>query len=475
MNKPPKPALALLLGLMAMALAAGASERLPSPPTTFDPRAVDRYIAQVVRAKGIVGLSVAVAREGAAPWTGTYGKSSLEAATPVTSNTVFAIGSVTKQFTAACILLLAQEGKLSVQDKVAKYYPKLTRAQDITLLDLMNHVSGYPDYYPLDFVDRRMETPIAPDDLIARYAGGKLDFEPGTKWSYSNTGYVLLGRVVEKVSGQKLGDFMTQRILRPLGMDHSFFGPTVGGGAMATGYTRFALGPQTRARPEAQGWLDGAAGLNCTALDLVKWDMALIDGRVLNAESYALMTQPRKLTQGRVREYGCGIGVKIISNTVVLSHEGEVSGYQAWNVVVPATHSALVILSDCEEWGAVDDLKAALARLIMPGPPWIPAVAGSDAGQAAMDFLRSLQAGRIDRTRLGEEFNQFLSKQKVRESAARLKKLGAPRRAEIESRAERGGMEEANVRLICKKGELTALIYRTPDGKIQECLFQPVF
>jgi D-alanyl-D-alanine carboxypeptidase len=456
-----------------LAAAASARERLPAPPATFGPVAVDAYISRMVQARGIVGLSVALARQGAAPWTGTYGKSSLAAGTPVTTNTVFAIGSVTKQFTAACIFLLAQEGRLSVQDKVAKYYPHLTRGQDITLLDLMNHVSGYPDYYPLDFVDRRLETPIAPDDLIERYAGAKLDFEPGTEWSYSNTGYVILGRVVEKVSGQRLGDFMTRRILQPLGMDHSFFGPPEAGTAMAAGYTRFALGPQTLARPEAQGWLDGAAGLHCTATDLVKWDMSLIDGRLLNAESYALMTRPRKLAEGRVREYGCGIGVKIISHTMVLSHEGAVSGFQAWNVLVPATHSALVILSNCEEWDAVDDLKAVLANLIMPGPPWVPTVAGPDAGQAAMDFLRSLQMGRIDRSRLGQEFSEFLSEEKVRDASVRLKKLRAPLRAEIRSRAERGGMEVAEVRLVCKKGTLSALIYRTPDGKIQECLFQP--
>jgi hypothetical protein len=242
---------------------------------------------------------------------------------------------------------------------------------------------------------------------------------------------------------------------------------------MAAGYTRFALGPQTLARPEAQGWLDGAAGLHCTALDLVKWDMGLIDGRLLNAESYALMTQPRKLAEGRVREYGCGIGVKIISHTLVLTHEGAVSGFQAWNVLVPATHSALVILSNCEEWDAVDGLKAVLANLIMPDPPWIPTIARPDAGQAAMDFLRSLQAGRIDRGRLGEEFSRFLGEDKVREASVRLKKLSAPVRAEIQNRAERGGMEVANVLLVCKKGTLSALIYRTPDGTIQECLFQP--
>ena len=459
--------------LTILTITALASEPLPTPPTAFDPATVDAYISRVVQAREMVGLSVAIVRNGKQPWTGTYGKSSIEAGAPVTTNTVFAIGSVTKQFTAACILLLAQEGKLSVRDKVAKYYPKLTRARDITLLDLMNHVSGYPDYYPLDFVDRRMEIPVAPDDLIQRYAGGKLDFEPGTKWSYSNTGYVILGRVVEKVSGQTLGDFMTRRILRPLGMDHAFFGTTAAGSGMAAGYTRYALGPQTPARAEAQGWLDGAAGLHCTALDLVKWDMALIDGRILNAESYGLMTQQRKLPEGRVREYGCGIGVKIISHTMVLTHEGAVSGFQAWNILVPATRSALAILSDCEEWEAVDDLKEVLANLIMPDPPWVPDVVGPDAGQAAMDFLRALQAGRLDRGRLGEEFNHFLSEEKIRAAAIRLKELGQPVREEIQDRSERGGMEVANVRLVCEKGILSALIYRTPDGKIQECLLRP--
>jgi CubicO group peptidase (beta-lactamase class C family) len=459
----------------AMAAAAFAAGSLPAPPATFDLVALDAYIKQVVKARDIVGLSVVMMRNGKVELAGTYGKSSLAAGTPVTSNTVFALGSVTKQFTAACIFLLAQDGKLSVHDKVAKYYPNLARAQDITLLDLMNHVSGYPDYYPLDFVDSRMETPIAPDDLIQRYAGGRLDFEPGTKWSYSNTGFVILGRVVEKVSGQTLGDFMKQRILQPLGMDHSFFGPAAPGSGMAEGCTRFGLGAQRPARPEAEGWLPGAAGLNCTALDLVKWDMALIDGRVLNAESYALMTQPRKLAEGRVREYGCGIGVKIMANTIILTHEGQISGFQAWNVVVPASHSALVILSDCEEWDAVDELKAVLANLIMPGQPWVPAIAGPDAAQATLEFFRSLQLGHIDRSRLGQEFSRFLSEDKVREASIRLKKLGAPKRAQVTHRSERGGMEVADIRLTCKKGALSALLYRTPDGKIQECLFQPAF
>jgi CubicO group peptidase (beta-lactamase class C family) len=135
-----------------------------------------------------------------------YGQGSLEDERPVETDTLFAIGSITKQFTCALVLLLAEEGKLSLQDPVARYFPDLTCANDITLLDLMNNVSGYADYYPLDFVDRRMRQEISPDDLLRRYAGGQLDFEPGSRYSYSNTGFILLGRIVEKVSGESFSD-----------------------------------------------------------------------------------------------------------------------------------------------------------------------------------------------------------------------------------------------------------------------------
>src|SRR5829696_9082729 len=121
-------------------------------PTTFDIQAVDDYVANEVKEHGIVGLSLAIVRNGKVVLAKGYGNSSLERGEPVTTNTLCAIGSITKQFTCACILLLAEDGKLSVDDKVAKYFPQLTRANDISLLDLMTHLSGYADYYPLDFL-----------------------------------------------------------------------------------------------------------------------------------------------------------------------------------------------------------------------------------------------------------------------------------------------------------------------------------
>src|SRR4029079_16040055 len=125
--------------------------------------------------------------------------------------TSFAVGSITKQFTCACLFLLMEEGKLTIDDPVGKYYPRLTRAGEITIRDLMNHVSGYPDYYPPDFVDRRMAKPIAFDAMLTDYAGGKLDFKPKSRFSYSNTGYIILGGIIEKVSGKPFGEYLTER------------------------------------------------------------------------------------------------------------------------------------------------------------------------------------------------------------------------------------------------------------------------
>ena len=277
------------------------------PPKTFALEAIDAYLKAQVGESGYPGLSLAIVREGKIVFAKGYGKRSLEDGDPVEPDTMFAVGSVTKQFACACILLLAEEGKLSVDDKVAKYYPALTSAGKITLYDLMTHTSGYPDFYPLDFVDRRLVKSIREDALLARYAGAKLDFEPGTRWSYSNTGYVLLGRVVEKVSGKPFRQFLKERILDPLGMKHSAIEPGSDVGARARGYTSFALGPLEPAVPEADGWLCAAGGLWASASDLARWDLALMEGRLLNPASFRLMTTSRVLSNFKLTGYGCGL------------------------------------------------------------------------------------------------------------------------------------------------------------------------
>jgi len=453
-----------MLGGLPIAL--GASQQLPA---NFDVKGIDAFLAQQVKEREIPGMSVALVREGRVVLVKGYGKSSLARNTPVTPETKFAIGSVTKQFTCACVLLLAEEGKLSVEDKVAKYFPHLTKANEITLLDLMNHVSGYPDYYPLDFVDRRMAKPISADQLLQDYAGGRLDFEPRTRWSYSNTGYVILGLVVEKVSGESFAEFLQRRILKPLGMENTTYEPEAILDRFAQGYTSFALGPAERALPEGKGWVAAAGALWSTPTDLAKWDMALMDGKTLNPDSYKLMTKARTLANGRGTGYGCGVAISLRNGVTVLTHSGMVSGFSAYNSIIPATRSAAVLLSNSEF--LISPLHSRILSLMTKSEEALPKITRLSAADAARDFFARLQQGKVDRQQLGEEFSELLSAARLRDTASRLRRFGRPTKVDVESLWERGGMEVADVRIAFKSGQaVKALMYRTPDGKIQEFL-----
>ena len=468
--------LLLLLLVTSLPLVRAQSPKTVDPPTNFDLAAIDAYVAAQVRDQGYAGLAITIMRDGKVVMAKGYGKRSLDQGAPVEPETAFAIGSVTKQFTCACVLLLAEEGKLSIDDKVAQYEPKLTRAGDITLHDLMTHISGYPDFYPLDFVDRRLVRPILTEALLLEYAGAKLDFEPGARWSYSNTGYTLLGHVVAKVSGKPFGQFLKERILDPLGMAHSVFepGPEVKG--QTKGYTSFALGPLEPALPEASGWLYAAGGLWASAPDLARWDLALLESRVLKPESYRLMTTPRALKNGHTTGYGCGLNIRQIDGETVLTHGGAVSGFLAVNAMVPRSKSAVILLTNTEHLPA-DSLHATILRLLLmdqkkQGSPNVPKVSGPSPREAALDYLHQMQAGKLDRDRLGEEFGLFVTDLRLQAAASRLKALGEPEKVEVTNVYERGGMEVASIHFTFKTAALGGLLYRTPDGKIQQFLIR---
>jgi D-alanyl-D-alanine carboxypeptidase len=474
--------------LAALILAAGTAAA-----ATPDRAALREQIAAALKARGLVGLSAAVVENGTTLLAEGFGKRSLQTGEPVTADTMFAIGSITKQFTAACVLLLAEDGELAVTDKVAKYYPDLTRAADITLLDLMNHVSGYPDYYPLDFVDRPMARPTPSDEVIRRFGTRPLDFEPGSRYSYSNTGYLILGRVVEKVSGETYADFLARRILKPLGLTHTAYEPDPASPGCAQGHMSFWLGEPMAVPLEGAGWVAAAGALFSTPADLAAWDLALIGGKVLKLESFKLMTSPRRLNDGGVSNYGCGLSVGERGGVMVLSHNGAVNGFYALNLVIPSTRSAVVLFSNLSTYSDVNAVWGPLAALILPNPgpqaakpapaakdkpappappKGVPAIAGLAAAEQAKAFVQALQAGQVDRSALGEEFDVFLKPAYVAPAAARLKPYGEPTAAAVESIGERGGMEVSTTRLEFKTGVLKVLMYRTPDGKIQQLFIQ---
>jgi D-alanyl-D-alanine carboxypeptidase len=449
-------------------------EKAVELPKKFEVKAIDEYLASQVKEKGFVGVSVAILREGKVVLAKGYGKSALKDGIAVTPDTLFAAGSITKQFTAACILLLAEDGKLSVKDKVSKYYPKLTKADEITLYDLMTHTSGYPDYYPLDFVDRRMEKTIDPDELLSKYAGGELDFKPGTRWSYSNTGYLLLGRIVEKVSGKSFGQFLKEHIFKPLDMKHSIFEPTGEDKKnLATGYTAFALGDPEPATLEADGWIHAAGGLFTTPSDLLKWDLALMDGKFLRPETYKLMITPRKLADRRLTDYGCGLRILQREGEPIIQHTGAVSGYLAFDNMLPRTRSAMVLMVNCDHLDAgklSGDLLNLLLRADAAEAPSVPAIKGPKPTVVGLNMLHQFQNGVIKRADLGEEFNHYLSEERVKAGVERLKALGDPEKVEVETVYERGGMEVAVIRFVFNTVKMKGLLYRSPDGKVQQFL-----
>lgn len=478
----------IVLAVAVMVAAHGQAPATKAAPVVLEPQALGAFLSQQVSDRGLVGLSMAVMRDGRIVYAGGAGKASIAGDVPVTPETRFAIGSITKQFTSTCILLLAEDGKLSPQDKVAKWFPNLTKASEITLLDLMNHVSGYPDYYPLDFVDRPMQKPIAVPALIDKWGTSKLDFVPGTRYSYSNTGFVILGEVVSKVSGMSFPTFLQKRVLEPQGLSHTIFEPKdPKPPQFADGYVTFALSPPQAAIPEGLGWVYSAGALYSTPSDLAKWDLALMEGKVLKPETYKLMTSPRKLADGTMSNYGCGLVAGKRAEQPVLGHSGAVAGFYALNTMFPQTKSALVLLSNFDSYDAVNRVYAAVVSSLVPVPEPpvqkaseekapdrkpaanVPPINGPAAAEAARQLFLALQAGKVDRALLGEEYNAFLSDEKVAGASTRLKAFGEPAKVDVMNVSERGGMEVAGTRLTFADGRtLTGLMYRTPDGKVQQ-------
>src|SRR5882757_11455324 len=203
----------------------------------------------------------------------------------------YQIASVSKQFTAAAILLLEDEGKLNLGDKVDKYLPGISGGDTITIRQLLSHTSGLQDYWPQDYSFAAMATPITPQQIVDRWARKPLDFAPGTQWQYSNTGYVVAGMIVEKVAGEPLLAFLQQRIFKPLGIT-AYDQDLATGPNFPQGYGRHALGPLRVEPPAAQGWLFAAGELSMSASDLAKWDVARIDRTILTPAAWKIQETP---------------------------------------------------------------------------------------------------------------------------------------------------------------------------------------
>ncbi|HLB10290.1 MAG TPA: serine hydrolase domain-containing protein, partial [Gemmatimonadaceae bacterium] len=215
----------IVLALLVLSLDARAQDASSRLSTQ-----VDSIAAAVLAATGVPSATVTVVTHGKVAYAKAYGSAKLDPNVPATADMQYGIGSISKQFTAACILLLQQEGKLKLDDAVSKYVPGLTRGNEVTIRQILSHTSGYQDFWPQDYVPPEMAKPITPRAILDHWAKQPLDFEPGTQWQYSNTNFEIAALIVEKASGKPFFQFVRARILDPLGItsavDFDAKGPT---------------------------------------------------------------------------------------------------------------------------------------------------------------------------------------------------------------------------------------------------------
>jgi D-alanyl-D-alanine carboxypeptidase len=428
---------------------------------------VDRIAAQVLEQTGVPSASVAIVQHGKLAYTHAYGLAHLSPPKPASPEMRYSIGSISKQFTAAAILLLQEEQKLSLDDPVSKYVPGLTRGDDVTIRQILSHTSGYQDYWPEDYVMTPMLKPESAQQILDTWAKKSLDFDPGTQWQYSNTNYVIAGRIVETITGGPLMDFLTTRIFRPLGMlsvwnsDEAKLTQTD-----ATPYYRNALGPLRPAPKEGRGWMFAAGELSMTAHDLALWDESLIAQSVLKPESYKQMFTATKLKGGKDTHYGLGVDVLNRNGHRSINHGGEVSGFVSSNEVLVDDGAAVAILTNQDAVGAASAISRLVAPVVAEFPP-------TPAEKQAIDIYHGLQNGTIDRSLLAPNLSDYFTSEAISDFQSSLGPLGDPLSFHQTATQLRGGMTFRVFSIVYPGKRLTLSTYTYPDGKLEQYLIAP--
>jgi len=429
--------------------------------------ALDQSISSALASSGAPSVSVAVVQNGEIAYAKAFGKANIAANQSADAATRYAIGSVSKQFTAAALFLLEEQGKISLDDKVSKFLPDLTRASEVTIRELLSHTSGYEDYAPQDYMIPAWTRPITPREILAQWAKKPLNFDPGTRWQYSNTNYVIGGQIFEKVSGQTLLAFLREKIFQPLGMTTpGDIGEHQPGDASA--YTRYALGPPRPVAREGQGWYFAAGELAMTPSDLARWDLAFLQKKILSAPSYEEFTREIKLKDGKETHYALGLSLGDLNGTPMISHSGEVSGFLTVNAVFPTKGVAVVVCSNEDGINLVGPLARQIEQIVLGGAP------EKELAQVR-GILESLREGQVDRAIFSADANSYFNETVLQDYAASLGTLGKLEDLTKTNEQQRGGMTHRTYRAKYEKKTVSLNVYVMPDGSYEQFLVEENF
>jgi CubicO group peptidase (beta-lactamase class C family) len=338
-------------------------------PAVVRADAVDEFMESHMQRHQIPGISLAICRDGQVVRATGYGLANVELDVATKPETVFQTGSVGKQFTAMAVMMLVDEGKLGLDDPISKHFPGAPATwKDITVRHLLTHTSGIKDWEGKTDIDYRKD--YTEDELVQVAMKLPPDFAPGTQWSYSNTGYVLLGILVHKVSGKFYGDFLAERVFAPLGMESTrVISESDIVKNRAAGYTieKGELQNQEWVSPSLNTTADGS--LYTTTLDLAKWDAALGSQRFLKPASYEAMWSPVQLQDGTTYPYGFAWFLDVQRRAPVIQHSGSWQGFKTAIVRYPGQKLTVIVLANLAQAEPMR-LATTVAGLVEPALAW---------------------------------------------------------------------------------------------------------
>lgn len=431
---------------------------------------LDDLAGAELKLRGIPGMSIAVVRNGRVEAVRGYGFADLEHKTPATPDTVYQLASVTKQFTASAVMLLVEEGRIGLDDPIRRHLPNLPEKwQDVTVRMLLNHTSGIPSYTSFPDLMRDPRRRFAPDEVVKTMAEKPLDFVPGTRFSYNNTGYYLLGHLLEKVSGKDYNTLLQERLFRSAGMTGTQLNrledviPNRAGG-----YTRTPNGtanaPQTH---PSQPFSAGA--LVSTAADMAKWDIALTNGTVLKPSVLKQMWAPAALKGGGTSSYGFGWQLETMNGIPVISHGGGITGSSTYFMRVPSKNLSVIVLCNSDNGNATQTARK-VAALYASELAQKPAAAVEDKHPEITRMLfatvAAIHKGTVKDTNFTPAFWKVVEPIFRGPAQQDLKQLGELKRLELlESRMQgENRMLRYRAEFANETAELKAVV--TGDGKI---------
>jgi len=310
------------------------------------------------------GAAVLITRKGDVVYKKAIGKASIELDVPLSTDNVFRIGSVTKQFTSAAILKLSEEGKVNLQSDITTYIPDYpTQGKKITVEQLLNHTSGIKSYTEMvewNAMTRRKD--FSPRELVDFFKNERMDFEPGTKYKYNNSGYILLGYIIEKVSGKSYAAYLDEQFFKPLGMQHTYYDSSERLiKNRANGYSKEKEYTNTEFLSTTQPYSAGA--LLSTVEDLTTWTRALHSGKVIKPETMQKAFKANVLPDGTNSYYGYGWQIGALMGSHTIEHGGAINGFLSYLIYVKEEDVCVAVLTncDCVSPDALGDKLAALA------------------------------------------------------------------------------------------------------------------